>query len=144
MQVSPTTCCRALECPTEGHEVCHRQVSFLPKGKGSLYLFLSSTKPRLTITFSLSSLISRHSFGGENKSVLDLHSLKRSAVFKQYLALCVELQHLNLSLLDENQRKSLCLNIYNFMIVHAIIAISEDAFARDQGKCRYIAISLKR
>ncbi|KAK6242500.1 hypothetical protein QUC31_013805 [Theobroma cacao] len=62
-------------------------------------------------------------YASDDRSRLNYYAISKSEEFRRYLILARDLQRINLQLLSPDERLAFFLNLYNAMVIHAVISI---------------------
>ncbi|XP_010529868.1 PREDICTED: uncharacterized protein LOC104806584 isoform X2 [Tarenaya hassleriana] len=85
----------------------------------------SEPKSAATVSNKLYKIMSAilESYASEDHSLVDYVAISRSEEFRRYLNLVQDLQRLNLHELSTNEKLAFFMNLYNAMVIHALIRI---------------------
>ncbi|KAL2337409.1 hypothetical protein Fmac_011855 [Flemingia macrophylla] len=73
------------------------------------------------LTKIMSSIL--ESYASDDRQHVDYEAISKSEEFRRYVNMTQDLQRVNLSELSENEKLAFFLNLYNAMVIHAIISV---------------------
>lgn len=82
-------------------------------------------KTAATICERLTKIMSAilESYASDDRQHVDYEAISKSEEFRRYVNMTLDLQRLNLLELSENEKLAFFLNLYNAMVIHAIISV---------------------
>ncbi|KAL5132958.1 Glutaredoxin [Glycine soja] len=85
----------------------------------------SEPKPADSIFVRLTKIMSAilESYASDDRQHVDYEAISRSEEFRRYVNLTQDLQRVNLLELSENEKLAFFLNLYNAMVIHAVISV---------------------